>query len=581
MELGQIDERKVAEDWFESFSSLATAGNAEGVVRLVCEDALWRDLLSLTSDMRTFDGSPKIRKFLTDRLSLVKLQNFALTEFIRLQKPYPDLVWIVGMFTFENSTGMCSGIFRLVPGANGSWRAYTMFTMIESFKKFPEKIGPLREHVALSGRLWKEKRKYEMFEQEDPVVLIIGAGQSALQLAARLKFLDIPTLMVERDNRVGDMWRNRYDALSLHFPVWYDHMPYIPFPPTWPKYTPSFKMADWLESYAIALELNVWTSSEVVGAVQDPHLKWHVQVRRNNGIERVLKVNHLVFATGLGDGIPNMPDIDNQETFQGAVIHSSQYRRASDYTGKKIIVIGTGNSGHDVASDLAKAGQDVTIFQRSSTFVMDLDKGWKFLGGALYSEDGPPTDIADRLFNSMPHLLLEGGMAQRTTDAIMSDQISQLNKLMDAGFRVNKGIKDAGILLQLKLKAGGHYFDTGGSQLIIDGMIKLKNDSQIKSFYPGGLEFENGSKLPADVVICATGVGDKRNSIRQVCGDKVANDCPSLQSINEEGESYSYAQLSRKGLWMIVGPLQLNRFFSKYLALRIQGIEKNTLLPCY
>ncbi|KAJ3985648.1 hypothetical protein F5890DRAFT_1572767 [Lentinula detonsa] len=573
-EVGEIHESKVAKDWFQSFSSYLTACDVEGVISLFTDDALWRDLLSLTWDMRTFDGSSKIRTFLKDRIPSAHIQGLKLKEFVRLQKPFPDLTWIVGMFEFETGPGMCSGVFRLVPTAEGTWKAYTMFTLLESFKGFPEKIGIHRNPDALTGRQWKEKRERELaFEDSDPVVLIVGAGQSALQLAARLKFLDIPSLMIERDARIGDVWRNRYDALCLHFPVWNDHMPYIPFPPTWPLYTPSLKMADWMESYATTLELNVWTSSTVVEATQDANNKWNVRVQRKDGSERVFRVNHLVIATGLGDGTPSMPDIPNIEAFKGTVEPSALYKRASDYQGKKVIVIGAGNAGHDVASDLAKAGNDVTMFQRSSTFVMNLATGWKFVGGALYSEGGPPVELADRLSHSMPHLLLEGGMAQRTTQAIVDDQKEHLDKLTKSGFRINKGIKDAGLLLQLKEKSGGHYFDTGGSQLIIDGKIKLKNDSQIKAYYPEGLEFEDGSKIKADSIICATGVGDMRKSIRRICGDAVADAIPSLLGVNAEGELKWFLSLPRPGLWMMVGSLQLNRFYSKLLALEIQGIE--------
>ncbi|KAF5392953.1 hypothetical protein D9757_001270 [Collybiopsis confluens] len=459
-DLGKIDELQVAKDWFQTFSAHVSADDVDGVVGLFCDDALWRDMLSLTWDMRTFDGSAKISTFLKDRLPSVKAHSFQLKDFVRLQTPFPGLTWIVAMFEFQTSVGTGSGVFRLVPTAQGPWKAYTMFTMLESFKDYPEKIGALRESRQFNGKQWREAREKELaFKDTEPAVLIVGAGQSALQLAARLKFLDIPTLMIERDERVGDMWRNRYDSLSLHFPVWNDHMPYIPFPPTWPKYTPSLKMAEWLEFYAKTLELNIWLSTTVVDATQDPDTNiWSVHVRRKDGSERTFKVKHFVVATGLGDGIPNVPDIPNLASFKGTVLHSAQYKRASDYQGKKVVVIGAGNAGHDVASDVARSGGDVTMYQRSSTFVMDLDKGWKFLGGPLYSEGGPPSDVADRLSFSMPHNLIVGGMAQRNTQAILNDQKEHLDKLAKTGFRINKGIKEAGILLQLKEKAGGHYF---------------------------------------------------------------------------------------------------------------------------
>ncbi|KAG5350732.1 hypothetical protein C0989_009490 [Termitomyces sp. Mn162] len=145
------------------------------------------------------------------------------------------------------------------------------------------------------------------------------------------------------------------------------------------------------------------------------------------------------------------------------------------------------------------------MFQRSSTFVMNLDRHWKYLGGSFYNEKGPPLELADNLFNSIPHLLLVGGLAQHSTKAILEDYSDTLAKLNTVGFRTNSGIKEAGILLQIKERAGGHYFDTGGSQLIIDGKIKLKNDSTIAAFYQNGIEFANGSRVEADVIIYATG----------------------------------------------------------------------------
>ncbi|KAG6852360.1 hypothetical protein C0991_000372 [Blastosporella zonata] len=464
--LAEVDPVHVAEEWFSLFAKYI--GDTEETVNLLCVDALWRDLLALTWDMRTFEGSEKIRLFLDQRNSS-PMRALRRTEFIQLQRPYPDLAWIVGTFEFDVDIGHGTGVFRLVPTATGQWKAFTIFTNLESLTGFPSAIGPLRNPTALPGRAWAERLLREReFGAGDPAVLIIGAGQSALSLAARLKYLDVPTLMVEKDPRVGDSWRKRYDALCLHFPVWNDHMPYLHFPPTWPVYTPSLKIAEWLESYATLLELNVWTSSTVESALQDDKHKWSVCVRREDGSSRVLVVNHLVFATGVGDGHPNIPDIKDSALYTGPTLHSSLYHRAAEFNGHKVLVIGSGNSG-------------------------------------LYKEGGPSLGLADNLYHSLPHLLLEGGMAQRSTKTIMDAYSNTLEELNKAGFRTNKGIKDAGLLLQLKERAGGHYFDTGGSQLIIDGKIKLKNDSSIKSFYANGLEFEDGSKIEVSAVIFATG----------------------------------------------------------------------------
>ena len=90
-------------------------------------------------------------------------------------------------------------------------------------------------------------------------------------LGARLKQLGVPTIIAEKNEKPGDSWRNRYRSLVLHDPVWYDHLPYLPFPDNWPVFTPKDKMGDWLEAYVKIMELNYWGSTEVKSARFDPH----------------------------------------------------------------------------------------------------------------------------------------------------------------------------------------------------------------------------------------------------------------------------------------------------------------------
>lgn len=242
-----LDDRKVAREWLELFASHIQSGNVDGIIELFVEDAFFRDILAMTWDIRTFEGTHAIKKLLQDRLLEVKPSSFKLkNEFLGLQQPYPDLAWIQAFFEFETVVGLASGVFRLVPMSDGTWKAHTIFTNLEDLKGFPEKIGLLRDAEPNHGE-WAEKRKNEIeFQDEEPKVVIVGGGQSGLSLAARLKCLDIPTLVVESHPKVGDQWRNRYDVLTLHDPVCelmrlvnsitdesfnvagYDHLPYIP-----------------------------------------------------------------------------------------------------------------------------------------------------------------------------------------------------------------------------------------------------------------------------------------------------------------------------------------------------------------
>ena len=219
--LSDLDAHKIANQWLASFSNAATSGNASSITStLLLPDAFWRDMLALTWDMRTFSGQSKILTFLNDRLALSKLHDFSMRdEYVALQQPYPDLAWISLMFDFSTAVGQASGIARLVPTPSGEWKAHVVYTNLESLSGFPEKIGSLRNHNANHGK-WESQRKKEVdFVDSDPVAIIIGGGQSGLEIAARLKTLEVPSLVLEQNPRIGDNWRNRYEALCLHDPV--------------------------------------------------------------------------------------------------------------------------------------------------------------------------------------------------------------------------------------------------------------------------------------------------------------------------------------------------------------------------
>lgn len=219
-----LDAHKVAAEWFKSFSSYAESGNVEGIIGLFVEQSFWRDVLALTWDFRTFEGTPNIKNFLEDRLASSHMKAFKLKDdFLGLYRPYPDLAWIQALFEFETDVGVGSGIFRLVPAADGIWKAHCVFTNLEDLKDFPEKIGPLRNPAPNHGKWATQRRKEIAFEDSEPTVLIVGGGQSGLELAARLKCLDISSLIIEKNPRIGDNWRNRYDALCLHDPVCKHH----------------------------------------------------------------------------------------------------------------------------------------------------------------------------------------------------------------------------------------------------------------------------------------------------------------------------------------------------------------------
>ncbi|KAF5382249.1 hypothetical protein D9757_008943 [Collybiopsis confluens] len=216
-----LDVSQVALEWFLTFSTAITSCKASDAVTLFVENSFWRDCLALTWDLRTFIGTEKIQTFLEDRLSVAKLSEMKLDESaVVLVRPYPDLAWISGTFTFKTEIGQGNGTFRLSPIEGGLFKAHTVFTNLIGLKGHPEVIGRLRNPVASHGLDWVEGRRKEVeFLDSDPTVLVIGGGHSGLETAARLKVLGVPTLVVEKDDRIGDVWRNRYGALCTHDPV--------------------------------------------------------------------------------------------------------------------------------------------------------------------------------------------------------------------------------------------------------------------------------------------------------------------------------------------------------------------------
>ena len=215
----------------------------------------------------------------------------------------------------------------------------------------------------------------------------------------------MPAIIVEKNAKPGDSWRKRYKSLCLHDPVWYDHLPYLPFPDDWPVFAPKDKIGDWLEMYTKVMELNYWGSSTAKKARFDEATQtWEVVVERS-GKDITLRPKELVFALGVS-GRPNVPKFAGAETFQGEQQHSSHHSGSEACRGKKCVVIGSNNSAHDICAALWEHGADVTMVQRSSTHIAPSDSLMELALGGLYSDSavkaGVTTNMTDLIFTSIP-----------------------------------------------------------------------------------------------------------------------------------------------------------------------------------
>jgi len=565
--------------WLDRFGAALESGAVEGVLETLDPECWWRDLLALTWDLGTYHRTPQVRGLLEAHLASAAPTSVTLDDSFG---PRETDGGIEGLFTFETATGWCRGVARLVE-SDGQWRAVNVMTGMEDLKGHERALGGRRpigpRHVpgARTSHNWKDQRAVDAaYRDREPDVVILGAGQGGLALAANLGLMGVDTLILERSGRVGDGWRKRYHSLVLHDPVWADHLPYLPFPSSWPIYTAKDKIADWFEFYAAAMELNVWTDAEMYDSAYDAATgRWTLRVRTPEG-ERVVHPQDVILATGAAAEV-HLPDVAGRDRFEGTSYHSSQHGSGTDWSGKKALVIGACNSGHDIAQDLYEAGADVTMVQRSSTYIMSQEHGIPLLFGANFTESGPPTEYADLFASATPWpLVLEYAVeGTKTTAALDAELLASLDAV---GFKRNDGPGGTGLMGYALAKGGGYYIDVGCSRLIADGKIGLVQGAGLAEFTADGVKLDDGRELDADLVVLATGYKNMRETARRLFGDSVADACPDVLGIGDDGEIGGlYRPTGAPGFWFMGGPLAWVRIYSKHLALQITARQKGVV----
>ncbi|MHC2435204.1 flavin-containing monooxygenase [Bradyrhizobium sp. USDA 4451] len=584
--LDKTDDISVAADnWLVQFED-ALAGPDDVLLKpLFHPDSYWRDVLALSWNIQTINRAFAIIEELPAHARRSTPHHFR----IDAERAAPRRVTRAGtdaieaIFKFETAIGRGHGIVRLIPDAADSDRlkAWTLLTALEELKGFEEQQGYTRPRGQaysrdFRGPNWLDLRKASIeYAGRDPAVLVVGGGQAGLAIAARLQALKIDALIVDREARVGDNWRKRYHALTLHNQVQVNHLPYMPFPPNWPTYIPKDKLANWFESYVDAMELNFWTGTEFLGgSYDDAHGRWTVELRRADGTIREMQPRHVVMATGVS-GIPNLPEIPGLKNFSGKVMHSSRYEDGETWTGKRALVIGTGNSGHDIAQDLHSSGADVTLVQRSSTLVTNIEPSAQ-LAYAAYNEGS--LEDNDLIATSMPLTLA------KRSHVLMTEQSKQLDKtLLDGlarkGFKLDFGDGGTGWQFKYLTRGGGYYFNVGCSDLVASGAIALKQFADIETFVADGARLKTGETVEADLIVLATGYRPQEELVKKLFGAAMAARIGPIWGFGDGQELRNmYTRTPQPGLWFIAGSLAQCRINSRYLALQIKAIEEG-LLP--
>ena len=566
--------------WLARFEAALQAGDAAAAAELFMPDGLWRDVLAFTWTIGTMAGRAAIKDKLAETLARTKPRQFHIPP----KRTPPRWVARAGtdcieaLFEFETALGPGNGVLRLVPDGQGRLRAWTLNTNLhelrgheEQFKRRPEPDST-RDFGAEN---WADRlARQRAFADRDPAVLVIGGGQAGLSIAARLSQLGIDTLIVDKHARVGDNWRTRYHSLTLHNEVFVNHLPYLPFPPNFPVYIPKDQLANWFEFYVESLELNFWTGTALAGGSYDEKRKrWNVTLKRADGSERVMHPRHLIFAIGVSS-IPSTPDLPGLKDFAGAKVHSGEFKHAAQWKGRKALVLGTGTSGHDVAQELAAQGAEVTIIQRSKTYVVSLKEAQSVY--AIYSE-GIPFDDCDLLATSFPYPVLQRSYQLSTEKGLVVDK-ALLAALEQRGFRLWAGEDETGFQMMYLRRGGGYYFNVGCSDLIVSGKVKLLQFADIEKFVTAGARLKDGSLVPAELLVLATGYQNQQEAVRLYLGDAIADKVGPVWGFDEGGELRNmWRATAQPGLWFTAGSLAQCRIFSRYLAIQIKALELGLL----
>jgi cation diffusion facilitator CzcD-associated flavoprotein CzcO/ketosteroid isomerase-like protein len=569
---------QIAERWLASFAAATASAQSDAVATLVADDVYWRDILALTFDIRTFAGKEEISTNLVDFARDRQLSEIVLDAGSVKVVDRGELgTSVEALFAFETDIGLAQGHVRLndTGNASGDWCAWTLFTALKDLKGHEEKIGSLRPNFVEStidrAKPWMTAEEHSAYyETHDPDTVIIGGAQTGLALAARLGAMDVPALVIDKEPRIGDVWRNRYASLVLHNQVWANHLPHLPFPASWPVYITKDQLAEWLEIYTRALSIATWTATTLEASVYDEaHKRWTLTLRRGDGTTSVVRPRNVVLATGVFGGARRI-DLPGADLYSGHLIYAAEFCGALDVAGKRALVVGSGASAHDVSQELNAAGASVTMLQRGSTCIISLDPG-TVLAYSAYNENGPPAETVDLISDSIPHPVLVT-LHKEMTKKVMELDKELIEGLNRAGFATNNGEDDSGFLTNFHRRGGGYYINVGTSDLIVSGQIKVKHGTTIAGFEGRTVQFADGSAADYDVVVIAAGYENMQESVRTIMGDAIADKVGPVWGMDEHHELRAmWKRTGQEGFWIAGGSLRQNRSFSKYLALQIKA----------
>lgn len=574
-------DRISATNWLNTLNSALAKSDAGLIKPLFADDCHWRDLLAFTWSITPTAGVANIASLMLSKQAQVKARDFKLAEGRlgprRLKRTGVDV--IESVIQFETELGRCFGVLRLL--LDHPEQAFQLLTSLHELKGHEEQIGERRPTGAaysrnFGGTNWQDQRvESQAYTDREPTVLVVGGGQAGLSVAASLVLIGVDTLVIDKYPHIGDSWRKRYHSLALHNVTDLNHLPYLPFPESWPSYLPKDMVGNWLEIYAQTMEINNWTSTELAHASYSEETACWAATLKNNvtGTERTIRPKHIIFANGLV-GLPRIPQLPGLDDFTGEVLHTSAFTSGAKWQGKRALVLGTGTSAHDVAQDLHSNGVQTTMIQRGSTTVVSIDPSLK-LTYALY--EGIALEDGD-LLSSVNTLEVTKRNFKQTSARMIELDKKLINDLIACGFKWDNGENDTGYQMKIRTRYGGYYLNAGCSELIISGAINLLQYEQIEKFVGNGALLKDGTVKQADLIVMATGYAPQEVVVKQILGEEVAKKIGPVWGIAPDGEMNNmWRRTNQKGLWFVGGSFTNCRIYSRYVAIQIKALEEGLI----
>jgi thioredoxin reductase len=560
--------------WVSDFEEALDGQDRALFDELFLADSYWRDLVAFTWDTRQFWGRDTVREELFAGAATMRPSNFrrqinrSLPRLLASPSPRVEI-----FFAFDTDVGTGSAFLVLRPDETAKWgmRARLVATTMTGLHCNPAPPVSRRGYEpAQPGESWIEYRqRVRNLDDREPEVLIVGGGQSGLSVAAHLDRLGVSYVAVERNERCGDSWRKRYAALALHTPTCANNLPFTLLPPTFPKFMSKDQWANWVDGYAQTMDLNVWTSTEFLdGSFEVDEMTWEVQLRGADGQVRVVRPKHVVMALGFTGIEPVIPDMPGLKSFSGSVTHSSAFGSAEPFRGKKVLVIGTATSGHDIALDLYHHGAHVTMGQRGPACVVPVLEAERY--NDEYLEPGLSVAEIDqrRNANFVYPLIIEKLVAE--TERTEAEYAAMFAGLRKAGLALTVGHDRTGWLMKLHRTFSGYYLDVGASQVIIDGGIKVLQLGSVATFTTDGVQLIDGSVQHFDAVVLSTGYKNMSAVLEKLLGHEVAERVGPIGGIGDDGEPRNMCRpTGQPHLWMVYGGIMDARKTSELLALQL------------